>query len=144
MSEANPWSVIQSIAERRIAEAQDRGDFDNLPGMGRPLQLEDDSAVPEELRMAYKVLKNAGCLPPELADRKEINTVVDLLEHCQDERERVRHMQRLRFLVTRAKMRYQRPLHLEEDDPYYDRLLDKLQAAHEEKPSPQRISGGKA
>ena len=48
MSEANPWSVIQSIAERRIAEAQDRGDFDNLPGMGRPLQLEDDSAVPEE------------------------------------------------------------------------------------------------
>ena len=53
-------------------------------------------------------------------------------------------MQRLRFLVTRAKMRYQRPLHLEEDDPYYDRLLDKLQAAHEEKPSSQRISGGKA
>ena len=135
MSDANPWSVIQSIAERRIAEAQERGDFDNLPGAGRPLLLEDDSAVPEELRMAYKVLKNAGCLPPELADRKEINTVVDLLEHCQDERERVRHMQRLRFLVMRAKMRHQRPLHLEEDDPYYDRLLEKLQAAHEAPPS---------
>ena len=127
MSEANPWSVIQGIAERRIAEAQERGDFDNLPGAGKPLQLEDDSAVPEEIRMAYKVLKNAGCLPPELADRKEINNLVDLLEHCEDERERVRHMQRLRFLVTRAKMRRQRPLHLEEDDPYYDRLLDRLQ-----------------
>ncbi|MCI7569080.1 DnaJ family domain-containing protein [Desulfovibrio sp.] len=141
MSEANPWSVIQSIAERRIAEAQERGDFDNLPGTGRPLRLEDDSAVPEELRMAYKVLKNAGCLPPELADRKEINTVVDLLEHCQDERERVRHMQRLRFLVIRAKMRYQRPLHLEEDDPYYDRLLEKLQAAHAEPSRPGRPGG---
>ena len=141
MSEANPWSVIQSIAERRIAEAQERGDFDNLPGTGRPLRLEDDSAVPEELRMAYKVLKNAGCLPPELADRKEINTVVDLLENCQDERERVRHMQRLRFLVIRAKMRYQRPLHLEEDDPYYDRLLEKLQAAHAEPSRPGRPGG---
>ena len=141
MSEANPWSVIQSIAERRIAEAQERGDFDNLPGTGRPLRLEDDSTVPEELRMAYKVLKNAGCLPPELADRKEINTVVDLLEHCQDERERVRHMQRLRFLVIRAKMRYQRPLHLEEDDPYYDRLLEKLQAAHAEPSRPGRPGG---
>ena len=141
MSEANPWSVIQSIAERRIAEAQERGDFDNLPGTGRPLRLEDDSAVPEELRMAYKVLKNSGCLPPELADRKEINTVVDLLEHCQDERERVRHMQRLRFLVIRAKMRYQRPLHLEEDDPYYDRLLEKLQAAHAEPSRPGRPGG---
>ena len=141
MSEANPWSVIQSIAERRIAEAQERGDFDNLPGTGRPLRLEDDSAVPEELRMAYKVLKNAGCLPPELADRKEITTVVDLLEHCQDERDRVRHMQRLRFLVIRAKMRYQRPLHLEEDDPYYDRLLEKLQAAHAEPSRPGRPGG---
>lgn len=141
MSEANPWSVIQSIAERRIAEAQERGDFDNLPGTGRPLRLEDDSAVPEELRMAYKVLKNAGCLPPELADRKEINTVVDLLEHCQDERERVRYMQRLRFLVIRAKMRYQRPLHLEEDDPYYDRLLEKLQAAHADPSRPGRPGG---
>ena len=141
MSEAHPWSVIQSIAERRIAEAQERGDFDNLPGTGKPLRLEDDSAVPEELRMAYRLLKNAGYLPPELADRKEINTTLDLLEHCHDERERVRHMQRLRFLVERARMRYQRSLHLGEDDPYYDRLLEKLQAMREESPA-HRGSGG--
>ena len=69
MSQPNPWSVIQSIAEQRIAEAQQQGAFDNLPGAGRPLQLEDDSHIPPELRMAYKVLRNAGCLPPEMQDR---------------------------------------------------------------------------
>lgn len=69
---------LANRAERRIQEAQKEGAFDHLPGEGRPLDLEDDSAVPQELRMAYKVLKNAGYLPPELADRKEINTILDL------------------------------------------------------------------
>ena len=32
MSDANPWSVIQFIAEKRIEEAQSKGEFDNLPG----------------------------------------------------------------------------------------------------------------
>ncbi|MBO5490384.1 MAG: DUF1992 domain-containing protein [Desulfovibrio sp.] len=126
MSESNPWSVIQFIAEKRIEEAQARGAFNNLPGAGKPLELEDLSHVPEELRMAYKILRNAGCLPPELEERKELNRLVDLLERCEDEQERVRQMQRLRFMITRAKMRFQKPLQLEEDDPYYDRLLDRL------------------
>lgn len=126
MSEANPWSVIQFIAERRIEEAQSQGMFNNLPGAGKPLELEDMSHVPEELRMAYKILRNAGCLPPELEERKELNRLVDLLEHCEDEQDRVRQMQKLRFMVTRAKMRFQKPMHLDQDDPYYDRLLDRL------------------
>ena len=126
MSESNPWSVIQFIAEKRIEEAQARGAFNNLPGAGKPLELEDLSHVPEELRMAYKILRNAGCLPPELEERKELNRLVDLLERCEDEQERVRQMQRLRYMITRAKMRFQKPLQLEEDDPYYDRLLDRL------------------
>ena len=133
VAEANPWSVIQFIAERRIEEAQAQGVFDNLPGRGRPLQLEDMSHVPEDLRMAYKILSNAGCLPPELAERKELNRLVDLLDSCKDEQERVQQMLKLRFMIVRAKMRYQRHLQLEQDDPYYDRLLDKLSAAANEK-----------
>ena len=82
MSEVSPWSVIQSIAERRIEESMAKGDFDDLPGRGKPLELEDDSHVPPELRMAYKVLRNAGCVPPELAERKEISNLADMLEHC--------------------------------------------------------------
>lgn len=126
MGDTNPWSVIQFIAERRIEEAQARGAFDNLPGQGKPLELEDLSHVPEELRMAYKILHNAGCLPPELEERKELTRLVDMLDACHDEQERVRQMQKLRFMVTRAKMRFQKPLQLEDDDPYYDRLLDRL------------------
>ncbi|WP_300734353.1 DnaJ family domain-containing protein [uncultured Desulfovibrio sp.] len=125
MSQPNPWSVIQSIAEQRIAEAQQQGAFDNLPGAGRPLQLEDDSHIPPELRMAYKVLRNAGCLPPEMQDRKDIANLADMLEQCEDEQERVRQMQKLRLLIMRAKTRHERVLHLD-DEQYYDRLLDRL------------------
>ena len=125
MSEVSPWSVIQSIAERRIEESMARGDFDDLPGRGRPLELEDDSHVPPELRMAYKVLRNAGCVPPELAERTEISNLADMLEHCGDEQERVRQMQKLRFMILQARMKHQRPLNLD-DDTYYDRLLERL------------------
>lgn len=126
MSDANPWSVIQFIAEKRIEEAQAKGEFDNLPGRGRPLELEDMSHVPEELRMAYKILRNAGCLPPELAEHKEISRLVDMLEQCEDEQERVRQMQKLRFMIQQARMRRQHSIQIEQDDPYYARLLKRI------------------
>ena len=59
----------EKIVEQRIKEAMEKGEFDNLPGKGRPIPLEDDSHVPEDLRLAYKVLKNADCLPPELLEK---------------------------------------------------------------------------
>lgn len=120
------WSIIGAIAERRIREAQERGEFDDLPGAGRPLRLEDRSGVPPELRMAYTILRNANCLPPELEERKEIQKLADLLEGCTDERERVRQMERLHFLILRTRMRQGRSLMLEEHDTYYDRLLARL------------------
>ena len=46
------------LAEERIREAQKNGAFDNLPGKGKPLVLEDFSLVPADLRLAYYVLKN--------------------------------------------------------------------------------------
>ncbi|MDR1660385.1 MAG: DUF1992 domain-containing protein [Desulfovibrio sp.] len=126
MNDLSAFSVIQAIAEKRIEQAQNNGEFDNLPGSGRPLEIEDMSHVPEELRMAYKILRNAGCLPAELAERKEISRLANLLEHCGDEQERLRQMQKLRFLILRAQMRHRRSIRLEGDDPYYARLLDRL------------------
>ena len=76
------------IAERRIIEAQRQGAFDDLPGRGKPLTTEDFSAVPEELRMAYKLLKNAGYLPPELQLQQEIVSLRELLARCRGEEER--------------------------------------------------------
>ena len=128
MLELHPWSAIQSIAERRIQDAARAGAFDNLPGQGRPLELEDMSHVPEDLRMAYKILHNAGCLPPELEERKEISRLVDLLEACSDEQERLRGMQKLRFMLDRTRIRHQRPIRVDEDDPYYAQILQRLAA----------------
>ena len=72
------------IVEERIQEAQKEGVFDNLPGKGKPLKLDDDSSVPEDLRLTFKVLKNSNCLPIEMEMRKDIfnlrqllNTVID-------------------------------------------------------------------
>jgi len=60
------------IAENRIREAMEQGEFDNLPGAGEPLSLEDYFNTPEDLRMAYSVLKNANCRPLEVELLHEI------------------------------------------------------------------------
>jgi Domain of unknown function (DUF1992) len=58
--------MLDFLAERRIAEAVSRGELDDLPGAGRPLDLDDDRLVPEDLRAANRILKNAGVAPPEV------------------------------------------------------------------------------
>ncbi|MEC5321244.1 DUF1992 domain-containing protein [Brenneria populi subsp. brevivirga] len=77
--------LIDELVERHIAQAREEGSFDNLPGSGKPLALDDDSAVPPELRVAYRLLKNAGCLPMELQERKEALQLADLLENISRE-----------------------------------------------------------
>lgn len=72
--------LLDQWAERHITDAQRKGEFDNLPGQGEPLVLDDDSAVPEALRSGYRLLKNAGCLPPELEQRKQAVELADLLK----------------------------------------------------------------
>lgn len=67
---------LDALVERRIRAAMARGEFDNLPGAGRPLALDDDALVPEELRTAYRLLKNAGAVPPELAQIAEVNQLL--------------------------------------------------------------------
>ena len=74
MSKKNVLAALERVAEKRINEAIQRGEFDNLPGSGEPLNLEDDRQIPDDLRLAYKVLRNADCLPPELELKKEIRT----------------------------------------------------------------------
>jgi hypothetical protein len=71
--------VFDLIAEQRIAEAIANGELDDLPGAGRPLDLDDDRLVPEEVRVAYRVLRNAGLVPPEVAARNEAASLRALL-----------------------------------------------------------------
>ena len=64
--------MLDFLAERRIAEAIANGELDQLPGQGRALELDDDALVPEELRLAYRMLKNAGFVPSEVQTLNEI------------------------------------------------------------------------
>lgn len=75
--------LLDQWAERHILDAQQKGEFDNLPGSGEPLLLDDDSHIPAELRAGYRLLKNAACLPPELEYRKEAVMLIDLLNSVQ-------------------------------------------------------------
>ncbi len=76
-------ACFHKVVEERIAEAQRDGLFDNLPGKGKPLALEDGAWVPEDLRVAYRVLKNAHLLPPEAELRRELYQLEDLLKHIE-------------------------------------------------------------
>ena len=65
--------LLDQWAERHILDAQTKGEFDNLPGSGEPLTLDDDSHVPAELRAGYRLL-------PELEQRREAVALADLLK----------------------------------------------------------------
>jgi DnaJ-like protein len=64
--------MFDSLVEKRIAEAIERGELNDLPGVGRPLELDDDALVPEDLRLAYRILKNAGYVPAEVTELNEL------------------------------------------------------------------------
>jgi len=117
---------FQRIIEKRIQEALDRGDFDDLPGRGKPMQIEDDSGVPEDLRLAYKVLKNADCLPPELQLKKEIRQMEDLLESIPDEKEKYRQIKKINYKIMRLNIMGKKSPLLEEREIYYKKLVEKF------------------
>lgn len=117
---------IMKIAEQRIKEALERGEFDNLPGRGEPLKLEDDSHVPEDLRLAYKILKNADCLPPEIEAKKEIRQMEDLLETIPDEKERYKLIKKINYQVMKLNMMGKKSPLLEEKEVYYKKVVDRL------------------
>jgi hypothetical protein len=121
-------SYFWRIAEERIKEAQRAGAFDNLPGKGKPLDLEDLSWVPEDLRIGYLVLKNAHVLPPEAELLKDIHTIEDLLKHVEDEGERRALAKSIQYKLIRLDMLKRRSIPLRSVRDYSRKLVDKLSA----------------
>ncbi|HDL8371562.1 TPA: DUF1992 domain-containing protein [Yersinia enterocolitica] len=96
--------LIDEWAERHIINAQEKGEFEDLSGHGQPLILDDDTFVPAELRAGYRLLKNAGYLPPELQDRQEALTITDLLSHLDKQHDDYANLHnRLALLELRLK-----------------------------------------
>jgi len=93
---------FEKIVEQRIARAVNRGELKNLPGEGRPLELDDDAFVPAEMRLAYRILKNAGFVPEEVRLRRQIFDLEEALGEMPDEADKLRAVKRLDFL--RAKL----------------------------------------
>jgi hypothetical protein len=112
--------LLDCLVEQRIEAAIAAGELDNLPGAGRPLVLDDDELIPEELRVAHRILKNAGFVPPGLETRREVASVQALLHHVTDEGARKRALVRLALLEAKLDLEG-RSL---PRGPYRDRIID--------------------
>ena len=77
-----------SLVDRIVAEAIRKGEMDNLPFKGEPIPIEDDSHIHPELRMTYRILKNAGVNPPVVEEMKRIRALEDELAGCEDAQRR--------------------------------------------------------
>jgi DnaJ homologue, subfamily C, member 28, conserved domain len=73
------------IVEALIQEAMARGEFENLPSQGKPIELTEYFNTPEDVRVAQAMLKNAGVVPVELELLEEITALKELLSSSTDE-----------------------------------------------------------
>ena len=119
--------LLDKIAEARITEAVEQGELDNLPGAGQRLVLDNDQHIPEELRIAYRILKNAGCIPPELELRREINQAEQLLSRVEDAKEKNRIIRKINYLLTNLSICRGTESHLSVEAAYYAKLQQKFQ-----------------
>jgi hypothetical protein len=101
--------MFDAIAEKKIADAIARGELNDLPGEGKPLELDDDANVPEELRVAYRILKNAGFVPPEVESLREIGQLERLVEEkAVDDPAKAKLLRKIALLRTAAEARVER------------------------------------
>jgi predicted TIM-barrel fold metal-dependent hydrolase len=100
---------FDKIVEALIKEAQERGEFENLPGQGQPIDLTSYFEMPEEVRLAQSVLKNAGMTSPEVQLLKEIAQLRQMLAAADekkkdDVRKRIQEKQiELSLMIERQK-----------------------------------------
>ena len=117
---------FEKIVEERIRIAQKKGEFDDLPGSGKPIPADNGLSVSEDLKLAHKILKNADCLPPELELKKEIRKMEDMLEDIPDEKEKYRHIKRINYKIMQLNMMGKKSPLMEETEIYYGKLVRKL------------------
>lgn len=118
---------FEKIVEERILKAQKKGEFENLIGSGRPLKLNENWNIPEELRLAYKILKNADCVPPEVELKKEIKQTEDLLAGMKETSEKYRVLKKLNFLIMKLNTIRDTSIMFEMPQHYMEKLVEHIE-----------------
>jgi hypothetical protein len=125
-------SIFKKIAEERIRRAMEEGLFNNLEYKGKPIELKEDPFVPEDLRVVYRILKNAGFLPKEVELRKEISKMEELLD--EEVGEAYLKVRKLTALIFQLSQIRKGPVNLEESEYYY-KIAEKVKLAKHQIPS---------
>jgi hypothetical protein len=118
--------AFEIIAERKIQEAIERGEFDNNPLAGKPLPSDGMDNVSPELRMAVKILRNAGVLPEEIELRKQIVSIQALIKLCAIEDEKAALRARLNEKQLRYNMLLEKRTGKVFLPEYYEKIMDRL------------------
>lgn len=92
----------EKLIDKIIREAMNEGEFDELEGKGKPVDLSSYFSTPEDLRAGHAVMKNAGVIPEEAQLLKEAQTLRQELDACENEEDR----RRLRKSIDEKMLRY--------------------------------------
>lgn len=117
---------LARIAEQKILEAMKTRKLTSEKWRNKPLPLDDDRHIPDDLKMAYKILKNSGYLPPEIEEKKEVQRLEELIAASEDEHERLRQMKKLNVLLMKIDAKRSRPANIAEQDDYYRRVVERI------------------
>ena len=122
--------IFKKIAEERIRRAMEEGLFDDLEFKGKPVELKEDPFVPDDLKVVYKILKNAGFLPKEVELKKEISKLEELLD--EEVGNAYLKVKKLTALIFQLNQIRKGPVNLEESEYYY-KIVEKIKLAKEQK-----------
>jgi len=124
---------LARIAEKKIQEAMKTRDFTSSKWKNKPLPLENDTNIPADLKMAYKILKNSGYLPPEIEEKKEVQRLEELIATTEDEHERLRQMKKLNVLLLKIDAKRTTPANIAHQDDYYRKVVERISLAQKKK-----------
>jgi hypothetical protein len=118
--------LLTRIAERKISQAIEDGSLNFAKWKNMPLPKDDDPLVPDDLKIAYKMLKNAGYLPPEIEAKKEIQTLEEMIARTEDEHVRLKQMKKLNVLLLKLETTRKSPTNLAAQDDYYRKVVERI------------------
>jgi hypothetical protein len=126
------YDAIVFVAEQKIQQALQNGEFDRLPGAGKPLVMDDLSHLPPEVRMAYTILKNSGFVDAPQDMRRPLLPDAELKRSSPEEGTTNGRLRKLDVLMRRVRSARGQTDFLPPilDSLYLDKLLGRVPTFH--------------